>query len=174
MKSSASVYFGADESALFCLWCFFEWLWCFEVLLVAGAADVSVEGVSAAYTGPASRIRLRTGTTCLNIEKVSKRLRVHDGGPMVPPGALILRQWWLSVLLNWLSLSVKSRFSAQAAPATRLNAASPRGPMVSDPRTRLAYEPARPAPPACGNRPAREDRSRSRQPGSARPACAAA
>jgi hypothetical protein len=66
-------YLGADVSVLVAalVWCFLL-PWCFFVVLLleAGAvADWSPEGVvSAANTGLASRIRLRTGTTCLNIE----------------------------------------------------------------------------------------------------------
>src|ERR1700738_2933557 len=62
-------YLGADASVLVAaLWGFV--LWGFLVLAAAAEADGSAAGgvASAASTGPARRIKLRTGTTCLNIE----------------------------------------------------------------------------------------------------------
>src|SRR5262249_29478779 len=81
LKLAAS-YFGADEEESpvdffdFLLWCAFL---CVELL--AGADELLSEAggvVSAANTGPASRSRLRSGTSFLNIELASETGWIHN------------------------------------------------------------------------------------------------
>ena len=74
----ARVYFAgavevSDDEAVdfvdFVLWCF---LWCGLAGAVEVSADGVVDGASAANTGPAIRASATTGMSCLNIDMVSR------------------------------------------------------------------------------------------------------